>query len=278
MTTPATSASTSLVLPGGARIPQLGLGVWQTPRGSSTALAVKTALAVGYRHIDTASIYGNETDVGIAIRDGGVNRESIFVTTKLWNADQGYDKALRGFELSLGRLKLDYVDLYLMHWPVPERRLDSWRALERIHAEGRARAIGVSNFLQPHLAELLAHAQTRPAVDQIELSPFLQRRDTVAYCRQHGIVLEAYSPLTHGLRLSHPAVTKIAAAVGRSPAQVLIRWGLQKGFVVLPKSARIERIAENAAVFDFELEPAAMQALDALEEGLATGWDPADEA
>jgi diketogulonate reductase-like aldo/keto reductase len=278
MATLAIPSATTLALPGGTRIPQLGLGVWQTPRGSPTALAVRAALAVGYRHIDTASIYGNETDVGIAIRDGGVKRESIFVTTKLWNADQGYDRALRGFERSLGRLKLEYVDLYLMHWPVPERRLESWRALERIHAEGRARAIGVSNFLRPHLAELLANAQTKPAVDQIELSPFLQRRDTVAYCREHGIVLEAYSPLTHGLRLLHPSVTKVAAAVGRSPAQVLIRWGLQKGFVVLPKSARAERIAENAAVFDFELNPDAMQALDALEEGLATGWDPADEA
>jgi diketogulonate reductase-like aldo/keto reductase len=278
MATPAIPPASSIPLPGGTEIPRLGFGVWQTPRGVSTVDAVKTALAAGYRHIDTASIYGNETDVGVAIRDGGVKRESIFVTTKLWNADQGYDKALRGFERSLGRLKLEYVDLYLMHWPVPELRLESWRALERIHAEGRARAIGVSNFLQPHLAELLASAQTRPAVDQIELSPFLQRADTVAYCRQHGIVLAAYSPLTHGLRLGHPGVIEVAAAVRRSSAQVLIRWGLQKGFVVLPKSARAERIAENAAVFDFELDPGAMQALDALEEGLATGWDPADEA
>jgi diketogulonate reductase-like aldo/keto reductase len=277
MANPATPLSASLVLPGGTRIPQLGLGVWQTPRGSSTVDAVKAALGAGYRHIDTASIYGNEADVGIAIRDGMVKRESIFVTTKLWNADQGYDKALRGFDRSLGRLKLEYVDLYLIHWPVPERRLESWRALERIHAEGRARAIGVSNFLKPHLAELLAHAKTPPAVDQLELSPFLQRTETVNHCRQHGIVLEAYSPLTHGLRLSHPVVTKLAAAAQRSPAQVLIRWGLQKGFVVLPKSARAERIRENAAVFDFELDPSTMQALDALEEGLATGWDPADE-
>jgi diketogulonate reductase-like aldo/keto reductase len=278
MAEPENSTIPWLPLAAGARIPQLGLGVWQTPRGAATVNAVKAALAAGYRHIDTASIYGNEADVGTAIRESGVRRDALFITTKMWNDDQGYDKALRAFDRSLARLKLEYVDLYLMHWPVPSRRLESWRALERIHDEQRARAIGVSNFLQPHLAELLPRAQVKPAADQIELSPFLQRSETVAYCRQHDIVIEAYSPLTHGQRLNHPVVAEIAARVQRSPAQVLIRWGLQNGLVVLPKSSRPARIRENAAVFDFELDGTAMQRLNALEEGLATGWDPADES
>jgi diketogulonate reductase-like aldo/keto reductase len=199
------------------------------------------------------------------------------VTTKLWNDDQGYDRALRAFDASLERLGLEYVDLYLLHWPVAGKRLDSWRALERLHEEKRARAIGVSNFLVPHLQELLAKAKTRPAVNQIELSPFLQRRETVALCRQHGIVVEAYSPLTHGQRLDHPTLQKVAGKVGRSVAQVLLRWSVQHGNVVLPKSTKPERIAENGRIFDFTLDAEAMRELDGLEEGLATGWDPAEQ-
>jgi methylglyoxal/glyoxal reductase len=270
-------AVTSLPLLTGARIPQVGLGVWQSPRGEVTSGAVREALRMGYRHVDTAAIYGNEADVGQGVRDGGVARGQVFVTTKLWNADQGYDAALRGFDASLARLGLEYVDLYLLHWPVAGKRLDSWRALERLHQDGRARAIGVSNFLVPHLEELLAHAKVVPAVNQIELSPFLQRRDTVAFCEKHGIVVEAYSPLTHGKRLDDPTVVAVGKQAKRSPAQVLLRWGVQHGFVVLPKSTRAERIAENAALFDFSLDAAAMSKLDALEEGLVTGWDPADQ-
>jgi diketogulonate reductase-like aldo/keto reductase len=274
--TPAVS-TTSVVLNTGARLPQVGLGVWQTPRGSVTRSAVQAALRLGYRHVDTARIYGNEADVGAAVQASGLPREEVFVTTKLWNADQGYDSALRAFDESLARLGLAYIDLYLLHWPVPGARLESWRALERLHAEGRARAIGVSNFLRPHLEELLGSAQVVPAVDQIELSPFLQRRETVSFCREHGIAVEAYSPLTRGQRLGHPAVLEVARAAGRSPAQVLLRWGVQHGFVVLPKSTREARIAENAALFDFELAPAQMALLDGLEEGLTTGWDPATQ-
>jgi diketogulonate reductase-like aldo/keto reductase len=227
--------------------------------------------------VDTAKVYGNEDEVGAAIRDSGLRRDEVFVTTKLWNADQGYDAALRAFDRSLERLGLEYVDLYLIHWPVAGQRLESWRALEKVHGEARARAIGVSNFLRPHLEELLGRAKVVPAVDQIELSPFLQRRETVAFCREHGIVVEAYSPLTHGRRLGDPVVATIARSVERSPAQVLIRWGIQHEFVVLPKSARPERIAENAAVFDFELDEGAMGRLDSLEAGLVTGWDPATQ-
>jgi diketogulonate reductase-like aldo/keto reductase len=271
-------ADTTLPLLSGARIPQVGLGVWQTPSGATTRQAVAAALEVGYRHIDTARIYGNEVDVGVAVRESGVAREAVFVTTKLWNADQGYDRALHAFDESLQRLGLDYVDLYLIHWPVPGKRLDSWRALERLHAEGRARSIGVSNFLVPHLEELLAGARQVPAVNQIELTPFLQRRETRALCARHGIVVEAYSPLTHGRRLDHPVVKDVARRVGRSVAQVLLRWGLQQGLVVLPKSSKPARIAENGALYDFTLDERAMNELDALEEGLVTGWDPAAQA
>src|SRR5262245_48460051 len=270
-------ADTALPLRSGLRIPQVGLGVWQTPSGATTRQAVTAALDAGYRHIDTARIYGNEADVGAAVRESAVARADIFVTTKLWNADQGYDSALRAFDASLKRLGLDYVDLYLIHWPVARLRLDSWRALEEIHADGRARSIGVSNFLVPHLQELLREAKQVPAVNQIEVTPFLQRRDTRALCAAHGIIVEAYSPLTHGRRLDHPVVKEVARRVGRSVAQVLLRWGLQQGMVVLPKSTKPARIAENGALFDFTLDERAMQELDALEEGLVTGWDPADQ-
>jgi diketogulonate reductase-like aldo/keto reductase len=264
----------SLALRDGGAIPQVGLGVWQTPRGEVARKAVTAALQLGYRHVDTARIYGNERDVGVGVKESGVPRAAVFVTTKLWNDDQGFDSALRAFDASLARLGLEYVDLYLLHWPVAGRRLDSWRALERLHAEKRARAIGVSNFLVPHLEELLARAEVVPAVNQIEVSPFLQQRATRELCARQGIVVEAYSPLTHGQRLDHPVVTSIAARIARSPAQVLLRWGIQHGMVVLPKSAREARIRENAAVFDFVLDSAAMAALDGCEEGLATGWDP----
>jgi diketogulonate reductase-like aldo/keto reductase len=272
-----TITSTTLALRSGTTIPQVGLGVWQSPQGAPTRDAVTAALELGYRHIDTARVYRNEADVGAAIAASAVPRAEIFVTTKLWNDDQGYDQTLRAFDASLGRLALDYVDLYLIHWPVEGKRLDSWRALEKLFDHKRARAIGVSNFLVPHLEELLAVAKHVPHVNQIELTPFLQRRDVRALCSKHGIVVEAYSPLTRGKRLGHPTVVEVARGVNRSPAQVLLKWGLQQGHVVLPKSVRRERIAENAALFDFTLDARAMQQLDALNEGLTTGWDPSGQ-
>lgn len=268
---------TVLPLRSGASIPQVGLGVWQTPAGAPTREAVATAIRLGYRHIDTARIYQNEADVGAGIRDSGVPRAQIFVTTKLWNDDHGRDSTLRAFDGSAKRLGLDYLDLYLIHWPVPEKRLETWRALEELHASKRARAIGVSNYLVPHLEELLARAEHAPDVNQIELSPFLQRRDTVALCKQHDIVVEAYSPLTRGKRLGHPVVKAIAGELARTPAQILLRWGIQHGFVVLPKSVREARIAENGNVFDFALSGEQLARLDALEEDLTTGWDPAGQ-
>jgi diketogulonate reductase-like aldo/keto reductase len=275
-----TKASTipALALANGARIPQVGLGVWKAGRGKSTQDAVAAALRLGYRHVDTAQIYGNEHEVGEAIRASGVPREEVFVTTKLWNADQGYDSALRAFDASLARLGFDYVDLYLLHWPVAGKRIDSWRALEKLHAEGRARAIGVSNFLVPHLEELLANAKVSPSVDQIEVHPFLQQRETRAFCAAQGIVVEAYSPLTHGTLIDHAAITAVARSVQKSNAQVLLRWGIQHGMVVLPKSVNASRIEENADVFGFKLEPRDMRLLDDLEQGHATGWDPREQA
>lgn len=271
-------ASAVVKLNDGRSVPQVGLGVWQTPKGAPTQKAVEHALACGYRHVDTARVYDNETDVGAAIARAAIPREQIFVTTKLWNADHGYDRAMRAFDASLGRLRLDYVDLYLLHWPVPRLRLDSWRALEQLHADGRARSIGVSNFLVRHLVELRDAAKVLPAVNQIELSPFLQRADTVELCRKLGIAVEAYSPLTHGKRLDHPELRELAQHVGRTPAQVLLRWGIQHDFIVLPKSVNEQRIAENGRIFDFELDAASMRRLDALEENLVTGWNPADQA
>lgn len=268
----------TIALASGASIPQLGLGVWQSPQGAPTRDAVTAALRVGYRHIDTARVYRNEPDVGAAVRESDVPREQIFVTTKLWNDDQGYDSALRAFDASLERLGLEYIDLYLLHWPVAGRRLDSWRALEKLHAEGRARSIGVSNFLVPHLQELMANAKTPPHANQIELSPFLQRRPTVELCKKLGIAIEAYSPLTRGEKLRHEAVTAIARETNKTAAQVLLRWGVQHGFIVLPKSVHAERIAENAAIFDFAFTDDQLRRLDALEENLVTGWDPAEQA
>ena len=267
----------SVRLNNGIDLPVVGLGVYQAARGEETRSAVREALALGYRHVDTAAAYRNERDVGAGLRDSGVPRDEVFVTTKLWNDHQGYDSALAAFDDSMGRLGLEVLDLYLLHWPVPGKRLDSWRALERLAGEGRVRSIGVSNFMPHHLDELLAHANVVPAVNQIEVSPFLQQRNVREACARHGIVVEAYSPLTKGQRIGDPVVADISRRVGRTPAQVLLRWGLQHDMVILPKSVHPPRIAENAALFDFALSEDAMAELDALEEGFVTGWDPREE-
>lgn len=262
------------------QIPAIGLGVYKSEPGPVTRDAVHAALEIGYRHIDTAFIYNNEADVGEAIARSGLSREDVFVTTKLWNDDHGYDKTLRAFDRSLELLGLGYVDLYLIHWPVPVHRLDTWRALERLTLDGRVRDIGVSNYLARHIDEILTYTAVVPAVNQIELTPYNYRTrlDTVDKCREHKIVVEAYSPLTKGRKLDDPILTEIGAAHGKTAAQVLIRWGLEQGFVVLPKSTRAARIRENFDVFDFSLSDAEMEQLENLDEGLVTGWDPADVA
>lgn len=272
----ALSIASKIDLGGGVGIPVLGLGVFQAASGGETRRAVRWALEAGYRHVDTARIYGNEADVGAALRESGIPREEVFVTTKLWNSDHGYDRTIRACTESLSRLGLAHVDLYLVHWPVQGLRLDTWRAMETLLGEGKCRAIGVSNYMVRHLEELLGKCKVPPAVNQIELSPFLFPPALVELCNDRRIVIEAYSPLTKGLRLRHPAIVAAAKKVGRTPAQVLIRWALEHGFVVLPKSVTQARIAENARVFDFALGPEEMRVLDGLDEGLHTGWDPTD--
>jgi methylglyoxal/glyoxal reductase len=258
----------------GVEIPRFGLGVYQAAAGSETRTAVEQALSMGYRHIDTAKIYGNERDVGEGIRRSGVPRGEIFVTTKLWNGDHGYDAALRACDASLKALGLDHVDLYLIHWPVQGLRGESWRALVKLLGDGKCRSIGVSNYTVRHLRELLDSSPVAPAVNQVELSPFLYQKDLIRFCHEKGIQVEAYSPLTKGERLKHKPLVRIASRYAKTPAQILIRWCLQRDLIVIPKSSRRERIQENAQVFDFEISAEDMGALDALDEGLRTSWDP----
>jgi len=263
-----------LLLHGEVPIPRIGLGVYQARPGRDTERAVRHALRCGYRHIDTARAYCNEEDVGRAIRASGVPREEIFITTKLWKTDHGYRNTMAAFETSRAKLGVDYVDLYLIHWPGTPRRGDSWRALERLRLAGRCRAIGVSNYTVRHLEELLAEARVPPAVNQVELSPFLQQRTLTRFCRARGIVIEAYGPLTQGQKLGHPVLRAIARKHGRSPAQILIRWALEGGHVVLPKSVRPTRISENFDVLGFGLDRVDRERLGRLEEGFRTSWNP----
>ncbi len=221
----------------------------------------------------TARIYGNEQDVGLAIRESGARREDIFVTTKLWNSDHGYDSTLRAFEESLRRLGLKYLDLYLIHWPETLRQ-ESWRAMIRLLKEGKCRAIGVSNYAIRHLEQLIVSSDIVPTVNQVEFHPFLYQKKLLEYCQSHGIQLEAYSPLTRGERLNDPKIVEIAKKQGQTPAQVLIRWALQHSLVAIPKSVRKERIFENSRVFDFVLSPDEMRVLDSLNEDFRTCWDP----
>ncbi|MCE5296485.1 MAG: aldo/keto reductase [Euryarchaeota archaeon] len=258
----------------GHGIPVLGFGTYRLEPGRQTRNAVSEALTAGYRHIDTARLYKNEKDVGQAILDSGLPREDVFVTTKLQNSDQGRKKALTAFLESKGSLGLGYVDLFLLHWPVPGLRNGSWKALEELYKEGLCRAIGVSNFMPKHLDELLADCDVVPMVDQVELSPYLQQRDVVKKCAEHGIVVEAYSPLTRGKRFGDPRLIAIAREHDKTPAQVLVRYALQKGNVPLPRSKDPVRIRENANVFDFELTGPEMTEMDRWEEGLRVSWNP----
>lgn len=260
----------------GGPMPCLGLGVFRIPDGEAVQNAVTWALEAGYRHLDTAAAYRNERGVGQAVRESGLRRKELFVTTKLWNEDHGYDRALRAFDRSLERLGLEGVDLYLVHWPVEGARLETWKALERLLEEGRTRAIGVSNYMVHHLDELLASCHVPPAVNQVELHPFnwRSRQELVTFCRERDIVVEAYSPLTKAKRLQEPVLQELARSHGRTPAQILIRYCLEKGTVPLPKSGDRERIQENARVFDFRLSPEEVERLDALDEGYASSWDP----
>ncbi|MFI5084705.1 MAG: aldo/keto reductase [Actinomycetales bacterium] len=279
-----TANSTTITVPdvtlnNGVTMPQLGFGVWQVPNDESTT-AVTHALQAGYRSIDTAAIYGNEEGVGKAIADflasSGTDRSELFITTKLWNSEQGYETTLTAFDESLRKLGLDYVDLYLIHWSTPARGkyLDTWKAFEEILASGRARAIGVSNFEPEHLQRIIDLGGTVPAVNQVELHPNLQQRTLREFDAANGIRTEAWSPLAQGTLLEDPAVVAIAAAHGKTPAQVIIRWHLQLGNIVIPKSVTPERIAANIDVFDFELGDDELAAIAALDNGGRVGPHP----
>lgn len=278
MTSPSiTTSIPAVVLNNGVRMPQLGFGVFQVSDDDTTA-AVSHALAAGYRSIDTAAIYGNEAGTGRAIAASGINRDELFVASKLWVADLGYDAALAAFDASLDRLGLDYLDLYLIHWPAPatDNYLDSWRALEQLLADGKVKAIGVSNFLPEHLQKIIDLGGTVPAVNQVELHPALQQRDLAAFNTTHGIATEAWSPLAQGAVLAEPAVVAIADRHGVSPAQAILRWHLQQGRVIIPKSVTPQRIRENLDVFDFELTANELSVIDGLERDGRTGPHPAE--
>jgi 2,5-diketo-D-gluconate reductase A len=264
-----------LALHDGIDIPQLGFGVFQVPP-EDTQEVVEQALDAGYRHIDTAGAYRNEKGVGAAVAASGLAREDLFVTTKLWNSEQGFETTLTAFDASLGRLGFDYVDLYLIHWPVPseDRFVDTWRAFERIHQEGRARTIGVSNFRVEDLERLEAETETRPTVNQIELHPRLQQAELRAWHADHGIATEAWSPLAQGELLDDRTIVAIAERHGKTPAQTILRWHLQLGNVVIPKSVTPERIRENLELFDFELSDAEMAEFERLDRGERIGPDP----
>jgi 2,5-diketo-D-gluconate reductase A len=259
----------------GVEIPQFGFGVFQVPP-EITQKVVEEALAAGYRHLDTAAVYGNEEGVGAAIAATGIPRGELFVTTKLWNSKQGYDSTLHAHERSLERLRLDRVDLYLIHWPMPaeDRYLDTWRAFERLRGEGGTRSIGVSNFRVEELERLQAEAELKPSVNQIELHPRLQQAELRAWHAEHGVATEAWSPLAQGEVLAEEAIVTVAENHGRTPAQAILRWHLQLGNVVFPKSVTPERIRENIEVFDFELEQDEIEAIAALDAGQRVGPDP----
>ncbi|WP_165064940.1 aldo/keto reductase [Marisediminicola senii] len=269
----------SLELNDGRSIPQLGFGVFKVDP-DATERIVSDALEIGYRHIDTAAIYGNEEGVGRAIAASGIPRDELFITTKLWNADQGTDSAHAAIDTSLEKLGLDHVDLYLIHWPTPKRDLyvESWKALEQIRAAGKSTSIGVSNFLVEHLERIAGETDTVPAVNQIELHPYHQRPAETAYGHDHGIITEAWGPLGQGKYplLELPEIVAIADAHERTPAQVVLRWHIQQGHVVFPKSNSRERIAENFALFDFELTPTEQSSISAMERGGRVGGDPAE--
>ena len=258
----------------GVEMPRLGLGVWKVQDGNEVVQAVKSAIKAGYKSIDTAAVYKNEEGVGQAIRESGAPRDSLFITTKVWNSDQGYETTLAAFDASLSKLQLDYADLYLIHWPVGGKYKETWRAIEKLYKDGRVRAIGVSNFHQHHLEDLLADAEIAPMVNQIELHPLLSQEPLRAYCASKNIKVEAWSPLGNGRLLTHELVQEIAAKYNKSVAQVILRWDLQHDIITIPKSINESRIIENADIFDFELSAEDVQKIDSLNRNERFGSDP----
>jgi diketogulonate reductase-like aldo/keto reductase len=256
------------------QIPVIGLGTWKSEPGEATYQAVLDSIEAGYRHIDTARAYGNEESVGSAVRDSGVNRGDVFVTTKLRWEDEGFESTIEACEKSLNRLNCDYIDLYLIHWPLREKRNHSWKAFIELRERGLCKSIGVSNFTIEHLAEIEAKFGILPAVNQVEFHPYYYQKELLDYCNSKNIIIEAYSPLAHAKRLDEPKLGAISEELGKTPAQVLIRWSIQRGMVVLPKSVNKSRIIENFSVFDFDISDSVMAKLDELDESFVTCWDP----
>lgn len=269
-----TNLQGSFRLHNGVEMPYLGLGVYLSENGKEVTQAVEWALEGGYRHIDTASIYKNEEGVGAGLRNSGIPRQEQFIVSKVWNADQGFDSSLRAYDDSLKRLKLEQLDLYLIHWPVKGQYIDTWRALEKIYKEGRVRAIGVSNFLQHQLEELLEVAEIVPMVNQMEFHPYLVQQDLLDFCANKGIQYEAWSPLMQGHIFDLNPLKELAQKYGKTIAQIVLRWDLQKGVVTIPKSVNKERILGNAALFDFELSASDVALLDNLNRNQRFGPDP----
>lgn len=261
-------------LANGVKMPWLGLGVYKVEDGQEVVDSVKYAIKAGYKSIDTAKIYENEEGVGQAIKESGVSREELFVTSKVWNADQGYDTTIQAFETSLNKLGLEYLDLYLIHWPVEGKYKDTWKALEKLYKDGEIRAIGVSNFQVHHLEDLIADAEVKPMVNQIEFHPLLTQTEVREYCKKQGIQVEAWSPLAQGELLDNEVLTQIAEKHGKSTAQVILRWDLQNEVVTIPKSTKEHRIIQNADVFDFELNADEVEKINALNQNHRVGPDP----
>lgn len=262
----------------GVKIPAMGLGVWKMQSGADTQNAVTCALEAGYRAIDTASIYGNEEDVGKAIHQSGLKRCDVFITTKVWYTAQGYESTLKAFDESMRKMKLDYLDMYLIHHYMEPRLRDTWRAMEKLYEDKRIRAIGVSNFLAPQLDALLAFADVKPVLNQIEMHPYLQQRDTLYYDQSLGIQTQSWAPLAKGQVLGEPIVSALAHKYGKTPAQIVLRWGLQLGVILIPKSSKPERIIKNAQIFDFSLTDEEMARIDTLEKNMRFGSHPDDWA
>jgi len=260
----------------GVKIPIVGIGTFKMKQGEETQNAISHALKVGYRHIDTATIYKNEADIGIAIKKSGINREDIFITTKLWNDNHGYEKTIKAFEKSLEIMHLSYVDLYLIHWPQKKLEPETWKAMEKLYEENKCRAIGVSNYAIRHLKIILEQSNVIPMINQVEFNPYIYQKELFDFCHRKKIVIEAYSPLTKGKKLKDPRLIKIALKYSKTPAQILIRWAIQRDVVVIPKSSKNERITENAEVFNFIIEKRDMEEMDSYNLNLVTGWYPPD--
>lgn len=269
-----TNISTKITLNNGIKIPQFGLGVYKVEEGKQIEQTIEYALDLGYRLIDTAAFYENEKGVGKAITNSSVPRKEIFVTTKIWNSDQGYEKTIQAFNRSFEKLGLEYIDLLLIHWPVKEKYLETWKALEEIYKQGKVRAIGVSNFTIEHLSHLLAHATIKPVLNQVELHPKLSQKELIQFCKEHDIVVQAWSPIARGAVLDEPILVELSKKYNKSVAQIILRWHLQNDVLIIPKSSNKERLEENSNLFDFELTKEDMKLIDSLNENKRFGADP----